>query len=118
MLQFDAQYAENFGQAYAKALPQLGSAIADILNWFGCHQVFGVGGDFVANLIAALDGKLELSPSSNEMHAGFSACGHAEFNGIGAALTTYTVGSLPCTSAAALAITENITCYIFIRSTR
>ncbi|WP_448210991.1 thiamine pyrophosphate-dependent enzyme [Colwellia sp. MEBiC06753] len=101
-------YSENFGQAYSQSLPLLGHAIADILNWFGCHQIYGVGGDFAANLIAALQGKIELSPSSNEMHAGFNACGHAEFNGIGATLTTYTVGSLPCTSAAALAITEKL----------
>jgi len=101
-------YSENFGQAYVDSLPTLGDAIADILQWFGCNKVYGVGGDFAANLIAALSPKLQLSPSSNEMHAGFSACGHAEFNGIGAALTTFTVGSLPCTSAAALAVTEKL----------
>ncbi|NMP32359.1 thiamine pyrophosphate-binding protein [Thalassotalea sp. M1531] len=82
--------------------------MAEILKWFGCHDIFGVGGDFAANLIAALSDNISLSPAGNEMHAGFTACGHAEFNGIGAALTTYTVGSLPCTSAAALAITEKL----------
>ncbi len=42
------------------------------------------------------------------MHAGFSACAQAELNPIGVCMTTYTVGSLPCTSAAALARTEGL----------
>ena len=42
------------------------------------------------------------------MHAGFSACAQAEIEGMGFCLTTYTVGSLPCTSAAALAMTEGL----------
>jgi thiamine pyrophosphate-dependent acetolactate synthase large subunit-like protein len=42
------------------------------------------------------------------MHAAFSACGQAEIEGLGVCLTTYTVGSLPCASAAALAKTEKL----------
>ena len=42
------------------------------------------------------------------MHAGFSACAKAEIDGIGFCLSTYMVGSLPCTSAAALAVTEGL----------
>lgn len=42
------------------------------------------------------------------MHAGFSACAKAELDGMGFCLTTYMVGSLPCTSAAALAMTESL----------
>ncbi len=101
-------YARNFGSEYANTLPLLGDTLVEILNFFQCHHIFGVGGDFAANLIAAFKDKIPLSASSNEMHAGFSACAQAEIGGIGAALTTYTVGSLPCTSAAALAMTEKL----------
>lgn len=108
MTEINSHYQNNFGEQYANTLPQLGDALVEVLQFFGCDQLYGVGGDFAANLIAALNPGITLSPSSNEMHAGFNACGHAEVNGIGAALTTYTVGSLPCTSAAALAITEKL----------
>ncbi|WNC73438.1 thiamine pyrophosphate-binding protein [Thalassotalea psychrophila] len=108
MTDLNRHYQNNFGEQYAKSLPQLGDALVEVLQFFGCDQLYGVGGDFAANLIGALTPGITLSPSSNEMHAGFNACGHAEINGIGAALTTYTVGSLPCTSAAALAITEKL----------
>lgn len=100
--------ANNFGEEYAQELPELADALAQVLTLFGCHNIYGVGGDFAANLIAGLQKSITLSPSSNEMHAGFSACGQAEIDGIGAVLTTYTVGSLPCTTAAALAITEKL----------
>lgn len=100
--------AENLGETYTQALPSLAQTMAEILNFFGCQQIFGVGGDFAANLIAGFGDNIPLSASSNEMHAGFSACGQAEITGLGAVLTTYTVGSLPCTSAAALAITEKL----------
>ena len=99
---------DNFGQAYSATLPNLGQAMADTLAFFGCARVYGVGGDFAANIIAALEQTLAVLPASNEMHAGFCACGEAEVSGIGFCLTTYTVGSLPCTSAAALARTEGL----------
>ncbi len=101
-------YQHNLGEDYANSLPTVGDAIAQVLKFFGCHTVFGVGGDFAANIIAALDGQVEVVPSSNETHAGYSACAQAEITGIGATLTTYTVGSLPCTSAAALALAEKL----------
>jgi len=100
--------AENLGEAYAQELSSLAQTMAKTLNFFGCQQIFGVGGDFAANLISGFENSIPLTPSSNEMHAGFSACGQAEISRLGAALTTYTVGSLPCTSAAALAITEKL----------
>ena len=108
MTQQNSLYAENFGDDYAGILPTLGEAMAEVLGFFGGKNVYGVGGDFAANLITALSPTLSLSASSNEMHAGFSACGQAEISGLGVALTTYTVGSLPCTSAAALAVTEKL----------
>ncbi|MCE9680155.1 thiamine pyrophosphate-dependent enzyme [Shewanella sp. AS1] len=98
----------NFGAEYAAHLPLLGDSIAQLLAFFGVKRVYGVGGDFVANLINALDKQLAVLPSSNEMHAGFSACAQAELNPLGVCMTTYTVGSLPCTSAAALARTEGL----------
>jgi len=102
------KFAENFGEQYANTLPTVGEVLSEVLRFFGGQNIYGVGGDFAANLINALSPSLSLSPSSNEMHAGFSACGQAEATGLGVALTTYTVGSLPCTSAAALAVTEKL----------
>ncbi|MCE9686118.1 thiamine pyrophosphate-dependent enzyme [Shewanella sp. AS16] len=100
--------SQNFGRDYYTSLPSLGDSLGELLGFFGVKRLYGVGGDFVANLINALDGHLEVLPSSNEMHAGFSACAQAELNALGVCLTTYTVGSLPCTSAAALARTEGL----------
>ncbi|QSX39854.1 thiamine pyrophosphate-binding protein [Shewanella cyperi] len=99
---------QNFGHAYSSQLPELGHSIARLLRFFGVERLYGVGGDFVANLINSLATELEVLPSSNEMHAGFSACAQAELAGMGVCLTTYTVGSLPCVSAAALARTEGL----------
>ncbi|ABE54662.1 thiamine pyrophosphate enzyme-like TPP binding region [Shewanella denitrificans OS217] len=99
---------ENFGLQYHNSLPQLGHSIAELLQFFGANRVYGVGGDFVANLINSLESTLAVLPSSNEMHAGFSACAQAEVAGLGVCLMTYTVGSLPCISAAALARTEGL----------
>ena len=101
-------YELNLGKKYNDKLPILGEVMADVIQFFGGDRLYGVGGDFAANLIAAFDKKLDLYPSSNEMHAGFSACAQAEIDGLGFCLTTYTVGSLPCTSAAALAMTEGL----------
>ncbi len=98
----------NFGKAYNDQLPTLGETMAKVMKFFGGKYIYGVGGDFAANLIAALDGELDICPSSNELHAGFSACAQAEVDGMGFCLTTYMVGSLPCTTAAALAVTEGL----------
>jgi TPP-dependent 2-oxoacid decarboxylase len=103
----------NFGKAYNEQLPTLGETMSDVIRFFGGQHIYGVGGDFAANLISALGtsehGKgIQINPSSNEMHAGFSACAQAEVDGMGFCLTTYMVGSLPCTSAAALAVTEGL----------
>ncbi|TDQ43629.1 thiamine pyrophosphate-dependent enzyme [Permianibacter aggregans] len=98
----------NFGDPYLGKSPTLGDALVSIIRHFGGQRVFGVGGDFAAGLIAALDPHLQVLPASNEMHAGFAACADAEIGGIGFCLTTYTVGSLPCVSAAALAKTESL----------
>ncbi len=101
-------YELNLGTEYNDSLPTLGSVMVDIIQFFGANKLYGVGGDFAANLITAFDQRLTVYPSSNEMHAGFSACAQAEIDGLGFCLTTYTVGSLPCVSAAALAITERL----------
>jgi TPP-dependent 2-oxoacid decarboxylase len=42
------------------------------------------------------------------MHAGFTACGQAEAEGLGVCITTFTVGSLPSIAAAAIAKTERL----------
>ena len=106
-------YEINFGQAYNEQLPTLGESMSEVIRFFGGQHIYGVGGDFAANLIAALSADeqgeiIQINPSSNEMHAGFSACAQAEIDGMGFCLTTYMVGSLPCTSAAALAVTEGL----------
>jgi len=106
-------YEMNFGQSYNKQLPSLGETMSEVIRFFGGQHIYGVGGDFAANLIAALSNNehgdgIQINPSSNEMHAGFSACAQAEIDGMGFCLTTYMVGSLPCTSAAALAVTEGL----------
>jgi indolepyruvate decarboxylase len=101
-------YIDNYGLAYASTLPCLGQAMSEVLQFFNIDTIYGVGGDFAANLISAFESDIELAPSSNEMHAGFTACADAEIRGIGAVLTTYTVGSLPCTSSAALAKAEKL----------
>jgi thiamine pyrophosphate-dependent acetolactate synthase large subunit-like protein len=90
------------------ALPTLGAAIRRVLAFRGGDRIYGVGGDYAANLIRALESDCTLLPSSNEMHAGFSACAHAELTGFAVCLVTYTVGSLPCMSAAALAKAEGL----------
>lgn len=102
-------YEQNFGADYQHSMVSLGQAMHQIIRHFGVDTLYGVGGDFAANLIAALDQDgLTVLPSSNEMHAGFCACAQAEVEGIGFCLTTYTVGSLPCATAAALAKTEGL----------
>ncbi len=101
-------YEMNFGKEYNDQLPSLGDTMSKVITFFGGQYIYGVGGDFAANLITALDDKINLCPSSNEMHAGFSACAQAEVDGMGFCLITYMVGSLPCTSAAALAVTESL----------
>jgi len=106
-------YETNFGKAYNEQLPTLGETMQHVIRFFGGQHIYGVGGDFAANLIAALSADeqgeaIQINPSSNEMHAGFSACAQAEVDGMGFCLTTYMVGSLPCTSAAALAVTEGL----------
>jgi len=98
----------NFGQSYNEQLPSLGETMSEVIRFFGGQHIYGVGGDFAANLIAALGDSVQINPSSNEMHAGFSACAQAEIDGMGFCLTTYMVGSLPCTSAGALAVTEGL----------
>ena len=99
----------NFGPTYESTLTTLGDSMRETIAHFGAQRIYSVGGDFAANLIRALDADgLTVSPASNEMHAGFCACAQAEVEGVGFALTTYTVGSLPCMSAAALAKTEGL----------
>lgn len=101
-------YEQNFGKSYNQMLPTLGKTLIEVIKYFDGLRLYGVGGDFAANLIKALGEGLEVCPSSNEMHAGFSACAQAEVDGMGFCLTTYTVGSLPCISAAALAMAESL----------
>lgn len=101
-------FRTNFGDAYYSNLHDLSESLSESLKYFNIENIYGVGGDYAVNLLAAFGDKFNMRPSSNEMHASFSACGAAEVNGIGCCLTTYTVGSLPCISAAALAKTEGL----------
>jgi len=78
-----SSYELNFGKEYSDSLPMLGEVIADVIQFFGGEKIYGVGGDFAANLIASLEDRLDICPSSNEMHAGFSSCAQAEIDGLG-----------------------------------
>lgn len=103
-----AGYRRALGATYTATLPTLGEAIGDILRHFGGRRAYAVGGDYAASLLSHLSRRLDVQPASNEMHAAFAACGQAEAEGFGVCATTYTVGSLPCASAAALARTERL----------
>lgn len=96
------------GEEYYNSLPTLAESMVATLDFFNVKRMYGIGGDFAVNLIKAFETNLKLLPSSNEMHAAFSACGQAEVEGLGVCVTTYTVGSLPCSSAIALAKSENL----------
>lgn len=102
------QLIKNYGQKYVDQLPTLAQCLVEVIQFNGINDMYGVGGDYAANLMKGLAQDINLLPSSNEMHAGFSACGQAELCGISFVLTTYTVGSLPCMSAAALAMSERL----------
>jgi TPP-dependent 2-oxoacid decarboxylase len=101
-------FIKNFGEEYCSKLPTLAESMVQILKFYGCNRIYGIGGDYVANLIKSIEKDITLLPSSNEMHAGFTACGQAEAEGLGVCLTTYTVGSLPTIAAAAIAKTERL----------
>ncbi len=101
-------YADNFGPDYSQSLPPFGEALARVLRFFGCRRLYGVGGDYVARLIAVLERDLQILPASNELNAAYAACAQAELEGMGFCLTTFTVGSLPAVSAAALAKAESL----------
>lgn len=98
----------KINEKYIQSLPTLAESMVEILKFFNVKRIYGIGGDFAVNLIKAFEQNFDLLPSSNEMHAAFSACGQAEVEGIGCCMTTYTVGSLPCSSAAALAKSEKL----------
>ncbi len=98
----------HLGTPYFNSMPTVGEAIASVLSLFECRDVYGMGGDYAAALVRALYPHLTLHSSSNETNAAFSACGMAEAGSGGVCLVTYTVGSLLCLSAAALAMAERL----------
>lgn len=102
------RFGQNFGESYYETMPTLAEAMAQVLRWAGCKEIYGVGGDYVAPLVRGLTQSFELCPSSNETHASFSACAAAELAGCGFCLTTYTVGSMPALAGAALAMAERL----------
>lgn len=97
-----------FPKAFYDKLPTLAEVMTEVIEFFGGKEIYGIGGDFAANLINGLGKRLPIHPCGNEMHAGFSACAQAETAQMGFCLSTYMVGSLPSTSAAALAMTEGL----------
>ena len=100
--------SSDLGQEFYDSLPTLAESMVKTLSFFSIERMYGIGGDFAVNLIKAFEADFQLLPSSNEMHAAFSACGQAEIEGMGCCIMTYTVGSLPCASAIALAKSENL----------
>ncbi len=103
-----AEVAQALGSAFAARLRPLGSTIADVLEAAGVRRLYGVGGDYAAALLGALDLRFDVRPGANELHAAYAACAQAELGGLGVCVTTYTVGSLPALAAAALALTEGL----------
>ncbi len=101
-------YERNFGSDYSRSLPTFDAALVQVLRFFRCERIYGVGGDYVAPLIGALDRDITILPASNELHAAYAACAQAELEGLAFCLTTFTVGSLPAISAAALAKAESL----------
>lgn len=107
-LEYKKDVLNNFGPEYSALSKTLGEEIVQILKHFQIKKIYGIGGDFVAPIVHLLDPHFELIACANEMHAGFTACGDAEITGLSACFITYTVGSLPCMSALALAKTESL----------
>lgn len=96
------------GERFASRLRTLGEAVADVLEHHGVERIYGVGGDYVAPLLGAIENRFDVRPGANELHAAYAACASAELGKLGVCLVTYTVGSLPTVSAAALALTEGL----------
>ena len=96
------------GARFAERLRTLGEAVGDVLLAHRVDRVYGIGGDYVAPLVSALEDRFDFRPGANELHAAYSACAQAELGKLGVCIVTYTVGSLPAVSAAALALTEGL----------
>lgn len=104
----ESAITKNFGSAYTSQTHTVGEALIEILKKLSVERIYGIGGDYVATFIQALDSDFELIACGNELHSAFAACAEAEIQGLGITFCTYTVGSLPILSAAALAKTEGL----------
>jgi pyruvate decarboxylase len=88
----------------------VGSYLAERLSQIGVKHHFAVAGDFNLVLLDQLltNRGTEQVYCCNELNCGYSAEGYARARGVGAAVTTYSVGGLSAFNAIAGAYAENL----------
>lgn len=88
----------------------IGSYIASRLEEIGVRDYFTVPGDYNLILLDELlkNKNLQMIGCCNELNAGYAADGYARSNGIGALVTTFSVGGLSAFNAIVGAYAENL----------
>jgi TPP-dependent 2-oxoacid decarboxylase len=86
---------------------QIVAALIEALRQRGVRRVYGVPGDYVLGLFAALQASpLDLICTAGEEGAGFAADAHGRLQGLGVAVVTYGVGALKLLNPVAGAYAE------------
>lgn len=87
--------------------PSVAEAVAATLHARGLGHVFGIPGDYVLGLCAAIEASpLVLVACADEQGAGFAADAYARMRGLGAVVVTYGVGGLKVVNTTAQAYAE------------
>jgi len=86
---------------------QIVAALIEALRLRGVRRVYGVPGDYVLGLFAALQASpIDLICTAGEEGAGFAADAHGRLQGLGVAVVTYGVGALKLLNPVAGAYAE------------
>ena len=86
---------------------QIVAALIEALRLRGVQRVYGVPGDYVLSLFAALQASpIDLICTAGEEGAGFAADAHGRLQGLGVAVVTYGVGALKLLNPVAGAYAE------------
>ena len=86
---------------------QIVTALIEALRQRGVRRVYGVPGDYVLGLFAALQASpIDLICTAGEEGAGFAADAHGRLQGLGVAVVTYGVGALKLLNPVAGAYAE------------
>jgi TPP-dependent 2-oxoacid decarboxylase len=86
---------------------QIVAALIEALRQRGVRRVYGVPGDYVLGLFAALQASpIDLICTAGEEGAGFAADAHGRLQGLGVAVVTYGVGALKLLNPVAGAYAE------------